>query len=254
MTCWRSTPGLVVLLASACDPPDDDMTSFGERTFLSESVEGRTLVADTRVRLDFDRSGGMAVSAGCNSIGSEAYALDGGELVAGELYSTEIGCDEPLHEQDAWLQGFFAASPAYTLDEPRLTLVAEGVTLVMLDREVADPDRALLGEWRVDGLVTGGSVGFGPSPQQAKLEFGEDGELGITTPCARGRASYEAGIATMTLSGVGIGAPDCMDDENAALIDDHMRAVLMDGTFDYGIDASRLQLMRSSIGLWLTKD
>lgn len=30
--------------------------------------------------------------------------------------------------------------------------------------------------------------------------------------------------------------------------------MLVAGTLDYGIDASRLQLMRGSIGLWLTKD
>jgi heat shock protein HslJ len=246
---------LVLVVASACDPADDGITSFGERTFLSESVEGQTLVPGTRLTMNFDGRGGMGAWAGCNSISTDAYHLSDGRLVTGDLFATELGCDDALYEQDQWLASFLHASPSYELDEPRLILSDDSVTIVLLDREVADPDRSLQGRtWEVDGLISNGFVGFAVATPDATLEFGDESALAIVTPCAPGSATYEVGLSSLALSSVTIGDVACPDDEFAVRYDEHMREVLVDGTFDYEIDANHMELMRGDIGLWLSTD
>lgn len=242
-----------MLLVCACD--DGEATSLGEREFFSESVEGHELVAGTRVTLRFSDEGGFSASAGCNSMGSDTYELAEGRLVTGPLSSTEIGCDTALHDQDEWLAAFLAAHPAYVLDEPRLTLSDDEVTMVLVDSEVADPDRSLAGRvWELNGLIDGQSVGFGETPQQATLEFGDDGTLAIMTSCAAGTATFSVDGSTIALSGVSFDTVTCPDDEVSVMIDAHMREVLADGAVEHEIDAGRLTLMRGDIGLSLTTE
>ena len=246
---------LALVVLAACDGGEDETSSLGNREFLSESLEGHTLVAGTRVRMRFDDEQGFSASAGCNTFGSESYRLTDGTLEVGILSGTEKGCDPEYHEQDDWLAAFLEASPAYVLDEPRLTLSEGDVTLVMLDREVADPDRTLTGRtWAVNGLIDGGGVGWGEAPQQATLEFGDDGTLAILTSCAPGSGTYTVMGSSMTLSGVSIAEEACPDDEVSVMIDEHMREVLVDGVFSFEIEASRLTLMRGDIGLMLTTE
>jgi heat shock protein HslJ len=168
---------------------------------------------------------------------------------------TEKGCGDGYHEQDEWLMAFLEASPSYVVEEPRLTLSDDITTIVMLDREVADPDRPLQGRtWSVDGLIDGAGVGFATTPQSSTLEFADDGTFSIVTPCAPGNGSYSVEGSSIALSGVAIEEVACPDDEFAVRYDEHMREVLVDGILEHDIEASRMTLMRGDIGLWLTTE
>lgn len=248
----RARLGLLILLG-ACDPAEP--ATLHGREFFSESVEGRELVAGTRIAMRFDDEHGFSASAGCNSMGSETYELAEGRLVLGPLSMTEKGCEAPLHEQDEWLSSFLGSSPAYVLEEPRLTLSDDDVTIVLLDSEVADPDRELQGPiWTVNGLIDGMGVGIGEAPVDGTLEFRDDGTLAIITPCAPGTADFSVDGTAIALSGVSFDDVACPDDENAVMIDAHMREVLADGALEHEIDAGRLTLMRGDIGLYLTTE
>lgn len=248
---------LPILSILACDKTDEEPPpALGGRTFLSESVEGHTLVPGTRVSMRFFEAGGFSASAGCNSMGGEAYQLADGVLTTGPLSMTEKGCDLERHEQDEWLAGFLESSPAWTLDDERLTLSSEGVTLVMLDEEVANPDRSLEGRvWTVNTLIDGvGATAWDTTPQTPTLEFSEDGALSILTPCAPGSGSYMIDDSAMTLSGVSIADEACPDDEASTFVHDHMVQVLADGVLEHEIDADSLTLRRGDIGLVLTTE
>jgi heat shock protein HslJ len=117
------------------------------REFLSvgvtESGQPRPLVPDTRIRVGFgDRDGTMGWSAGCNSLGARVEITADRLLVKGDVWSTLIGCPEPLADQEEWLHRFFLDGPYWRLDASSLTLTS-GETVIELeergtrDREIS---------------------------------------------------------------------------------------------------------------------
>ena len=109
------------------------------RAFESVRVDGRRLVADTRVRLGFDGDE-LRADAGCNHLFGR-LALDGAVLTASDMGGTEMGCPDGLHDQDAWLSSFLSDGPEATLDDDTLTLVRDGVVIELVELDVPDrPD------------------------------------------------------------------------------------------------------------------
>jgi heat shock protein HslJ len=108
-----------------------DPAGLEGRTFLSTAVDGRVLVAGSRITLSF-RAGQIGASAGCNSMGG-AYRLDGDRVVAPQLAISEIGCDQALMTQDEWIADLLNGS-TLTLDGANLTLARNGVRVTFLDR------------------------------------------------------------------------------------------------------------------------
>src|SRR3990172_12003705 len=113
------------LLIGACTggsraPPDGTGgPGLDGRTFLSTGIEGRILVAGSRIRIAFQDLQ-ISASGGCNSM-SGPYRIDGDRLVAGSLATTEMGCDEPLMAQDTWLAALLDGA----------TIALDGDTLVL---------------------------------------------------------------------------------------------------------------------------
>lgn len=213
---------VMVLLAGGCGDGgsgdgDGDAVGVGGapdgglagRTFLSESVtrDGvpHPLVAGTRIRLAFGDAGTFTASAGCNTM-SGSVDVEDARIVVGGLAMTEMGCDPERHEQDAWLAAFLGAGPAYELEGDRLRLSGRGgdrggTVIELLDREVADPDRALVGtEWRLDGIVEGDAVSSVPGQLTATLVF-EAARLVVEVEgCDGGSAAVEIGEATIRVA------------------------------------------------------
>ena len=153
------------------------------RTFLSTGAQGRALVAGSTVRLAF-QDGQVSASAGCNSMGGP-YRIDGDRLVAGQLATTEMACDPALMEQDRWLADLLGGA-TIALDGDTLDAHQGDHRLTLLDREVADPDRPLLGtRWVVDGLISGDAVSSVPAGVIAALTF-SDGRVDVEAGCNTG--------------------------------------------------------------------
>ena len=128
-------------------------------TFLSSEItvagKPHALVPGTRVSLTFTDDTRLVATAGCNSM-SGPVRVDGGTLAVDDLATTDLGCDKPRHTQDEWLAGVLGAGPRWKLDGSTLTLTTADTTLVLTDREVADPDLSLVETtWALDTLVDG---------------------------------------------------------------------------------------------------
>lgn len=248
---------IVIALCGLMSCRDDDPESFGDREFRLESIEGYELIPGSDLALRFFHDGELDAWAGCNYLNGR-YELSGGKLVTpGYFGQTERGCTTPLgdpYEQDAWFMEFLEADPHYELDEPRLVLSDDVVTIVFLDREVADPDRTLESSlWAVNGLIDEGFVFAGVHEDPATLELAE-GTATIATPCAEGTGRYEIDGASLRLLEVAIDDPMCPADEISPMYDSHMREVLADGTLEWDIEADRLTLMRGDVGLMMRTD
>jgi heat shock protein HslJ len=169
------------------------------RDFVSESLQGRTLLAGTAVHLRF-RSSELSAGAGCNSM-SGPYSFDGDKLVMNSMATTEIGCEAPLAAQDDWLAGFLRARPTAELVEPRLTLSTSSEILTLLDREIASPDRTLVGtRWIGAGIGDGVGVSFGPNSTLLTVAFDSDGTVETFSGCQHGSGGFVADGATLSFT------------------------------------------------------
>ena len=215
------------------------------RTFLSTGLEGRSLVAGSTVRLAFE-NGQLSASAGCNSMGGP-YRIEGDRLVAGQLATTEMGCAPALMEQDRWLAELLGGS-TIALDGDTLTLTRVEARLTLVDREVADPDRPLIGtRWVVDGLVSAGAVSSVPVGVTAALTF-SNGRVDVEAGCNAGGGPVQVtdsmldfGVISLTKMAC---APEPMAVEGAV-------TALLSGTAGYTIEAGTLTLDGGGSGLIL---
>jgi heat shock protein HslJ len=216
------------------------------RTFLSTAIVGRDLVPGSQVRLSFD-VGQIGAQAGCNSMGGSVAIVDD-RLVLGGLAMTEMACDPALMDQDAWLAAFLDGA-ALALAGDTLTLAKDTVTLTLVDREVADPDRPLVGtRWVVDGLVSGDAVSSVPGGVVAALGFTPDGRVEVETGCDSGGGPAAVEDATISFGPLVLTEMAC--EGPAAELERAVTTVLA-GTVAYAIEADVLSLDRGGVGLLL---
>ena len=245
---------LVTVIAACSDSTASDgvQSQLVGRAFLLQSSEGFTPVANTTVRVNFEQTQ-FGFYAGCNAHSGE-YSVCGDELCVEDLGSTEIGCAPELQDQDQWLASFMTARPGLRLDGAGLTLSSADATLDFLEREVADPDRALTGGvWNIDTFIAGGAASNLPLQVPPTVTFEADGSVGIFTTCNTGMGAYLQQGQGLSLSGIVYTEEGCGASGSAAA-DAHIQQVLSDGTLALEIEANRLTLMRGEMGLSATTD
>jgi heat shock protein HslJ len=249
--------GLAALLVAACAgsgaPADPQRlgreaptsADLSGRTFLGVDAVGRTLVPGTQVRLAFVDDQ-LSAQAGCNTIGG-AYRIDGSRLAAGPLATTEMACEPALMDQDRWLAELLGGATV-TLEGDTLTLAEGGVALVLQDREVADPDRPLLGtRWVVDGLVSGEAVASLPLGVTAALTF-RDGRVDVEAGCNTGRGGYAIEGAVITFEPLMMTMMAC---EGPATDVERSVLTVLAGSVTHEIEADTLRLSTGALGLVL---
>jgi heat shock protein HslJ len=226
-------------------PTEPPRQGLDGRTFLSTAIDGRGLVAGSRVQLSFE-DGTVGASAGCNSMGGP-YVVDGGVLRAPQLAMTEMGCEPARMAQDQWLAGLLDGA-ALTLDGDTLTLAKDGVTLTLVDREVADPDRPLVGtRWVVEGLVSGDAVSSLPAGLQAALVF-SDGQVAVEAGCNSGGGAAQVADGTIQFGEIILTRLPCP--HQAAAVEAAILAALAPRA-GYTIEADVLTLDAGGVGLIL---
>lgn len=231
--------------APSPEPSGAPTAGLDGRTFLSTGITGHGLVAGSQVRLAF-QGGSLSANAGCNSM-SGGYEVVDERLKVGPMATTEMACEASLMAQDQWLAAFLPDA-GIVLDGDTLTLARDGVTLILTDRVVADPDRPLLGmRWVVESLVSAGAVSSVPVAVTAVLTF-SDGKVDVESGCNRGRGSAEVADATITFGPIATTRMACpapaMGVEAAVL-------AALEGEVAYAIEADTLMLEGDGSGLVL---
>jgi heat shock protein HslJ len=243
---------LLGLLVSCAADEGPTGVSLSGREFVSESLEGRELVPGTRIRIGFDGDE-ISAYAGCNSM-SGYYEFDGYALMVNSMSTTEIGCEAALHDQDEWLSLFLRSRPTTTLDEPRLTMATPDVTLTLLDRELASPDRTLVGtHWVGSGIGDGVSVSFGPASTLVTIDFAADGQVAAFTGCQSGSGGFTSAQTTIAFTDLTFDGEPCADPS----LDEMSGQVLfvLDGSeVSYEIEEAELRIERAGRTLYFSAD
>jgi heat shock protein HslJ len=225
--------------------PIEDPAVLAGRTFLSTKVEGHDLVPGSQVSLSFQDGDRLGVSAGCNSMGG-AYAVADSTLdIVGPMMQTEMACEEPLMAQDTWIAAFLDGA-AMTFDGTTLVLARDGVTLTLMDEQVANPDQPIEGTtWVVDGLVVNQAVSSVPAGLSASLVFA-DGKVAVDSGCNRGSGTAAIGETSITFGPIATTRMACP--EPAMNLEQFVLGVLS-GEVAYEIDADQLHLLGAGGGL-----
>lgn len=224
------------------------------RTFLSTRVTDkgvdRPLVPGTSIRLTFSKDGQLAVSAGCNHMGG-TYRMDGATLIFEGGAMTDMGCDEPRHEQDTWASGFLASRPTMALAGNDLALTSGDVVIRLLDREIADPDFPLIGPiWTVNSIVSGDSVSSIPDGVVATLEFSDGGRVEVKTGCNQGGGSYAVEGNRIRFAEIALTKMAC--DGARGQMEAAVLGVLQAADLNFSIDAGSLTIQTAGQALMLT--
>ncbi len=207
MTAWRLAALAVLVLAACGSRAGSGGTELNGRTYLSiavvENGAPKALVAGTRIRLSFDPDGSrIAANAGCNHLGGQAR-IDAGRLVVTDLATTDMGCDRPRHEQDEWLGKLLLARPSITITGSQLVLATQTAELRLHDREVADPDRPLLGtRWIVDTIIDKDIASSIPQGAVAHVTLSADGSLSGSAGCNTMGGSFTSTGTALRFSGI----------------------------------------------------
>jgi heat shock protein HslJ len=250
------TLALFAAIAGCSVVPGAPAVNIAEHDYLStgitENGAPRALVAGTRVQLTFG-AGNLNATAGCNHLGG-AYRIEGGRLIFESAGMTAMGCDAPLHDQDAWLMTFLASKPEIGLAGSELRLDGGGVLMRLQDREVAVPDLDLVGPtWTLDSIVTGDAVSSTPAGVTATLVFHADGTVDVAPGCNHGSADWSAVESGISIGPIALTKMACQGPagqvETAVL--DVLRAAdaALDGALAATIEGNALTLQLGGRGL-----
>jgi len=250
------TPALssgVVLVVAACATPQDGAGPGalgdgwpGTRTFVATSVTEngapKTLVEGSRITVSFQSDGRISAHAGCNSMSGTAR-VESDTLIVDDLAMTEMACSGGLMEQDGWVADLLTSRPTLRLSGDELTLTGKTITMVLVDREIVDPDRPLANTlWLVDTVFAGDTAMSTIHPMPAMLTIdAREGSFRATTGCVGGELR---GTATVTGDQVTFAVTNdrpCLDEGNP--VDAAVRATLS-GVAIATLEADVLRLLR----------
>ncbi len=252
VTGMLRTLGLSVLLTlaattaacagdGAATAPQDPAVLTG-RAFVSTAVSGPPIPGGGPLVVEFPESGRIAATAGCNrSVG--AVDLADGVLRADRLASTLMSCPPPIDGADTWLSDLFAAQPRWHLDGDVLTLDGGDVSVSLLDRTVADPDRPVVGtQWVLTELVTATAVSTSRVLEKAAptLTVAADGTVSGSTGCNRFTGNAAVGDTALTFGPLATTRAACPDPELAD-IESAVLAVLS-GEVRYTVEGAQMRL------------
>jgi heat shock protein HslJ len=248
-TPWFLLFGLLV----SCSEADDgrNIVNLSGRTFVSQSVVGRNLLPGTEVRLLFMRGRRYTATAGCNSL-SGSYRFDDGVLVVSSTTTTNMACDAPHQEQDAWLGAFLAAGPKTEIAEPTLTLATAVETVAMLDREIASPDRPLVGtQWIGSGIDTGTGLTVAAELAVLSVAFGQDGQFQAFSGCQRASGSVVVDGSTLYFTALTYDGGICPDSDLQPQSANFL-FVLNGMEVTFAIEERQLTISRAGMTLYFT--
>lgn len=98
-------------------------------TYTVEKLEGRSLVADSEIRMTFFEDE-IDIYAGCNHMSGTFFVADN-KLFWSEKYSTAAGCMPQLAEQDAWLSAWLNSGVHVFRDGKHIIFSAGDVRMIL---------------------------------------------------------------------------------------------------------------------------
>lgn len=208
------------------------------RDFVSSATEGHDLVPGSEIRISF-QDDALSVNAGCNTMNG-GYSFEGSTMRVEMLATTEMGCEEQLMAQDAFLADLLTSGPTVELDGDLLTITSGETTLTLLDRQVAEPDLPLEDTiWQLESIVSDDAVSSVPGGVESTLTFADDGTVAVDTGCNTGSGPVEVGDGTLTFGPLAMTMRFCEGDPGEV---EMVVTTTLIGDVSYEIDSDVLSI------------
>lgn len=175
---------------------------------------------DARVDLVFE-GGSIAGQSACNRYGGP-YEVDGTSISFGDLFSTNMACDQPLMELESAYLAALGQVGEHEVGAEELVLTGSDVRLVF-DVEAAPEPLALVGTaWSLETVGTGSDAVSSPiAGTTVTLQLEDDGSASGNGGCNTYRTAYETDGSSITFEPIASTKmacePDVMDQEAAVL-------------------------------------
>lgn len=233
---------------SARSVPDLDATSWIV-TAVTENGDPRALVPGSEIRVSF-ADGAISIEGGCNHLTGRYSLSSDSELSTEALAGTEMGCAQPLMDQDAWLTGTVFAKPLLaSVSGQALSLSREGLEVMLGDRATISPDALLEGTaWHLDGIVTGEAVSSVPAGTRVPtFTIAGDGSVTVDTGCNTGRGSAVVNGTTITFAPIATTKKACAD--KAGRQTESAVLAVLTGPAEWSITEQTLTITKGDRGL-----
>jgi heat shock protein HslJ len=176
--------------------------------------------ADARVDVVFS-AGEIAGQSACNRYGGP-YEVDGSSISFGDLFSTNMACEQSLMDIESAYLSALGDVDAYEVSADELVLTGGDVRLAF-DAEAAPEPLPLVGTaWSLEAVGSGVDAVSSPiAGTQVTLELQDDGSASGSGGCNQFNTSYETDGATISFGPVGSTQMACeqgvMEQEAAVL-------------------------------------
>ncbi len=148
-------------------------------------------------------------------------------------------------QQDEWL-GDLLSDARIALAGDSLTLDNGQIRLTLLDREVASPDKPLVGtKWVLDSIVDGGAVSSVPAGVTASMRI-VDGQLELDAGCNIGGGPVAVTDDTLAFGPMMLTKRACQAGPSSV---EQAVTTVLTGTVSYTIDADLLTIDAGGPGL-----
>lgn len=156
------------------------------------------------------QDGFLRYTAGCNLI-TGIVGLDGDRLALRDGAHTAVLCEGARGADEAWLEAFMQARPAWRLEGMELTLTEPNAALRLLDRSVAEPNRPLEGtNWLLRSVTFHGATTLLAADKQPFVRFRAGRFFGGTT-CNDFSGDVAGGAGAFDLTGLQVGPVPCTE-------------------------------------------
>jgi len=195
---------LLALLFTACSSAPESLASTQWQLV---DIGGTPPVPGSVATIQFDDSGGVNGTTGCNSY-SGPYETQGAELQMGPFRSTLIGCEGPLATQESAFFAVLERTTSYGIDGDTLTLLnTDSATIATFSRISADLPGT---SWDVTSYNTGSeavrSLIIGT---EITLAFEEDGTVVGNASCNDYNGTYSLDGERITIGPLAITQKAC---------------------------------------------
>ena len=118
-----------------------------------------------------------------------------------------MACDQPLMDQDTWLNEFLSSSPTIELDSGETLTLAGGETTITLAE--LQPSELVDTKWIVTGTVANEAVSSVPADATASIMIAPDDTVSVDTGCNTGSGVVEITDTTLTFGPIAITKMAC---------------------------------------------